>query len=733
MSEKTQDNSYDNDSDIAVLNGHLDTTHTENSEYNDDISHGRLSPSSHENHRGTVRTHQEDNNLKDRILRPGSQRDVIPLNNQKAEIFRVSPPQCEYQYKPLPSDVVSNTATVTFHAEIKDSQQCISPVFDLMALAERNTCFTGVRICFNLGSPKIHVGKDNMYKEGRDFERAGTFEKGSTADDVFTVKDKMTRSLQVVKQMDVSKFRKEEIIVALDLQKAIPAPEPYVFSLRDNVVRIHMEPIENAITLRDVMDYKMNDIRLLYPGHIWPFSRFLIIKISAVVNAMHKQKCTHGDLYGDNVCLQKHPDEIIRVVLIDYGDSNNHVEDQEEYQKDKDDFAFLVRMLIDAWKMSYKIWECNLKKTLSFKQLDESEQAEQLDSMQRILKSEPPADIQPILELLQKQKDDNDIDKATMLQDVRPILFRENPVQRPESPSFPQLGKSEQAKPQQMLDIYKQTNDNDKDKDRPLEEVMSKLPSPPDDLENIQPVHDSAQIDSGSSEMVPCEASTTYTSSNWATSSSTLVLREPEIELSTSIASSQSQAPKCSWGNKINTTNDQEQNHGTPPAPRTNIERVLKTGCMPLLPPARRAWGEKQVDIGLIHWPPQDWQTLTGKKKLDKLVYAAITLDGGDAATTKPNIPFLLDKYNMLRLPGTEIPDMNIDAGKPSDMASIAKMSRYSTFHIIREMCRSESHSTNQLNLLKQVEAAWSVRDKTTDDITSRLDSAGVDLQLEDI
>ncbi|XP_033731723.1 uncharacterized protein LOC117321388 [Pecten maximus] len=229
------------------------------------------------------------------------------------------------------------------------------------------------------------------------------------------------------------------------------------------------------------------------------------------------------------------------------------------------------------------------------------------------------------------------------------------------------------------------------------------------------------------------EASTTQTSSNWATSSSTLVLREPEIKLSTSITSSQGQAAKCSSGNKTKTTNDQEQNHGTPPAPRTNIERVLKTGCMPLLPPARRAWGEKQVDIGLIHWPPQDWQTLTGKKKLDKLVYAAITLDGGDAATTKPSIPFLLDKYNMLRLPGTEIPDMNIDAGKPSDMASIAKMSRYSTFHIIREMCCSESHSTNQLNLLKQVEAAWSVRDKTTDDITSRLDSAGVDLQLEDI
>ncbi|XP_033731722.1 uncharacterized protein LOC117321387 isoform X2 [Pecten maximus] len=220
---------------------------------------------------------------------------------------------------------------------------------------------------------------------------------------------------------------------------------------------------------------------------------------------------------------------------------------------------------------------------------------------------------------------------------------------------------------------------------------------------------------------VRCEASTTHTSSNWANSSST-----PEIKLSTSITSSQGQAAKCSWGNKTKTTNDQEQNHGTPPAPRTTVERaekVLKTGCMPLLLPARRAWGEKQVDIGSIHWPPQDWKKLTGKEKLYELVSAAITLDGGDTATTKPNIPFLLDKYNMLCLPGTDI----------SDMESNARMSRYLNLLAIREIYLSESHTTCQLNLLKQVEATWFERDKATDDITSRLDSAGVDLQLGDI
>ncbi|XP_033726133.1 uncharacterized protein LOC117315839 [Pecten maximus] len=88
-----------------------------------------------------------------------------------------------------------------------------------------------------------------------------------------------------------------------------------------------------------------------------------------------------------------------------------------------------------------------------------------------------------------------------------------------ESPSFEQPGEFEQTELTDIADIQHNPEHLQKQmkqigKDRPLEEDMSKLPSPPDDLQNFQPVHDSAQIYLGSSEMVTSIDSTADTQSN---------------------------------------------------------------------------------------------------------------------------------------------------------------------------------------------------------------------------
>ena len=44
-------------------------------------------------------------------------------------------------------------------------------------------------------------------------------------------------------------------------------------------------------------------------------------------------------------------------------------------------------------------------------------------------------------------------------------------------------------------------------------------------------------------------------------------------------------------------------------------EKLLKRGGMPLFPPGRRQWGERQVLISSnptkIYWPPRNWQKYT--------------------------------------------------------------------------------------------------------------------------
>ena len=60
----------------------------------------------------------------------------------------------------------------------------------------------------------------------------------------------------------------------------------------------------------------------------------------------------------------------------------------------------------------------------------------------------------------------------------------------------------------------------------------------------------------------------------------------------------------------------------SPPPKATLSERalnLLKKGCLPLFPPARRDWGEEEITLAVrnfsITWPPKDWETLTPDRR----------------------------------------------------------------------------------------------------------------------
>ncbi|XP_033731717.1 uncharacterized protein LOC117321384 isoform X2 [Pecten maximus] len=263
--------------------------------------------------------------------------------------------------------------------------------------------------------------------------------------------------------------------------KDIFVPEIYLFCVRDNSVHIHMELIENVISLRDVMD----KICSLYPLYIWPFSRFILLEVLAIVNAMHEQNITHGDLHAANILLQKLSNTNIRIVCIDFGEARG-------IQKDMEDLAELGTHLETA---------CNsVEGSPSFRQLSESERDELHRIIDMIQMGKSTTDVQRIL-----QKQLNQKDKDKMLQAVISILLSQDP----DTSSFKPLGESEQAESLNHDDIQNIPQEEKlRGKDRPLEEDMSKLQSPPDDLKNFQPVHDSAPIRLGSSEMVDSTADT---------------------------------------------------------------------------------------------------------------------------------------------------------------------------------------------------------------------------------
>ncbi|XP_033725032.1 uncharacterized protein LOC117315014 isoform X2 [Pecten maximus] len=388
-------------------------THQEVHESTGDKNDGKLLPSNHGHRDGTVSppTHQDDDTIKDRRLCSTSQKDdkdVIKLNSLENGLSNIPQQQCEEQNKP--SDAVFKT--VTLKAQDK---QGISEKLDKMTSSQNKSD----SICIYLGSPEILIGKDNMYQEGRDFTIEKACNKGSNADVwtndiegaykkpynavVFLAGDKKTQRLHVLKHMRRSKFRKAEIEVPLDLQKAIRVPELYAVCLKDNFVRIHMELIENAIPLEKVIKL----IPLLDPLHIWPFSRFILLEILAIVNAMHEQNITHGDLHGSNILLQIQSDNTIRFVLIDFGESNNLETNPKEYQIDKGGLVDIGEALMKA---------CSSVEAIE----QQSEQAELRKIIDMMQNNEPTTDVQQIL-----QRQSNQKDKGMMLQAVIPILSQD--------------------------------------------------------------------------------------------------------------------------------------------------------------------------------------------------------------------------------------------------------------------------------------------------------------------
>lgn len=109
-------------------------------------------------------------------------------------------------------------------------------------------------------------------------------------------------------------------------------------------------------------------------------------------------------------------------------------------------------------------------------------------------------------------------------------------------------------------------------------------------------------------------------------------------------------------------------------------EALLRVGCMPLLPPARRNWVKEEEIIlpsssPVSRWPPKGWASQTGDAKLLLWETVATTLAIRDGLEMDRNE--ILDTYNFLALPGSGNPQLK----------SNLQIARYYNYKTLRDIC----------------------------------------------
>ena len=157
----------------------------------------------------------------------------------------------------------------------------------------------------------------------------------------------------------------------------------------------------------------------------------------------------------------------------------------------------------------------------------------------------------------------------------------------------------------------------------------------------------------------------------------------------------------------------------------TRAEALLKFGCMPLCPPARRNWTtEEEITLPssspFSRWPPKGWFTLSRDAKLLAWETVATSLAIQDGATDLERGD-ILDSYNFLALPGSRHPQL----------VSNLQSARYFNYKCLADIIHARP-SLNSEPFVTQLEAAKSRSpfSPTTYTILQEIEKKGIVLRL---
>lgn len=173
-----------------------------------------------------------------------------------------------------------------------------------------------------LNKLKIHTER-GQYRENIEFEKTKeVLGRGNSAGDIVVIKDKVTGAEHAQKTIMISVFRPEEIRAWVDMSLEGLSPELYLFRLEGNKVVVHMEKLDNAVTLTDVINTHIETLRLTSAALLKPFSLSVFHNLLEVVHTMHEKGWTHRDLHSGNVMIQKKSDCEVKVKVLDFGNAS---------------------------------------------------------------------------------------------------------------------------------------------------------------------------------------------------------------------------------------------------------------------------------------------------------------------------------------------------------------------------------------------------------------------------
>lgn len=161
---------------------------------------------------------------------------------------------------------------------------------------------------------------------------------------------------------------------------------------------------------------------------------------------------------------------------------------------------------------------------------------------------------------------------------------------------------------------------------------------------------------------------------------------------------------------------------------RCRVEILLNSGCMPLLPPARRNWtSEEEIKLPLAapfsSWPPHKWMTFSNDAKLMAWESAAMTLALKDGFVDIERGE-ILDTYNFLALPGSTAPQLR----------SSFQTARYFTFKVVRDVFLGKapsSESNRQLITMLEAARAAAFKYSTALQILEQIEKKGISLRVQ--
>ncbi|OPL21244.1 hypothetical protein AM593_06732, partial [Mytilus galloprovincialis] len=187
----------------------------------------------------------------------------------------------------------SNANILTKPRSDDDVQVKMDACLEMIDYLKKNKAPSGVVL-----DPTHVSSKAGYYREGREFTKTkDVLGKGNSAGDIIVIKDKTTHTESAHKTMMISYFREEEIRAWVDLNETGIPPALYCFKLEGNKIHIFMEKIDRGITLRDIIDTHMGNIRAENPNLARPFSLYVFHGLLSAVHTMHQKGWTHRDLH----------------------------------------------------------------------------------------------------------------------------------------------------------------------------------------------------------------------------------------------------------------------------------------------------------------------------------------------------------------------------------------------------------------------------------------------------